>query len=353
MRIIGHAAAVTLTVAVVLVGSTASAQSGGGEEFSEPGVHPYAVPEGVQCLRAEVIGARGADGERLGSNGTDGGVGAPGGSVSATLQVTPGEELTIRVGVAGALPDDVVLTADGDGGPGGTGGGAEGGGGGGSSDVRQGGTGLEHRVLVGGGGGGGGAGGDSMGDPGGNGGAGGQSGADGNEGEEGIADTVPEGGEGATTEAAGAGGDDGVPGPGQEGAAGTGPDGGAGGTGGDGGGGGGGGYFGGGGGSGATLGTGAGGGGGSSFGPASATFASGVDAENDGHGFVRVSYQTGDTSCLPPTTTSAPVTTTTVAVAVADNIVETGRDLDPLLPALAGLAGGVLLVLRRRASAWR
>jgi len=74
-----------------------------------------------------------------------------GGSVKATIPVTPGEKLAIFVGGYGATAGGF----NGGGTGGSTGGsGGNGGGGGGASDVRQGGDRLANRVVVAGGGGG-------------------------------------------------------------------------------------------------------------------------------------------------------------------------------------------------------
>jgi hypothetical protein len=79
-------------------------------------------------------------------------LGGLGGSVTATIPVTPGESLAVYVGGM-AFPDPTPGWNGGGWGGYGTSG-NHGGGGGGASDVRQGGTALENRVVVGGGGGG-------------------------------------------------------------------------------------------------------------------------------------------------------------------------------------------------------
>ena len=223
----------------------------------------YTVPPGVTAVMIQAFGAQGGPGD-------DGVFGGEGGSVTATVSVTPGEILAVFVGCKGG---DGGST----GGPGGFNGGAKGGngagGGGGASDVRQGGSALANRIVAAGGGGGGG------GDVGGNGGVGGnQTGGKGADG------TPPAtGGSGGTPSSGGMGGaglDNGSNGD---------PLGGNGGAGGasgfdEGGGGGGGGFFGGGGGGGTTVDAptgGGGGGGGSSFAIVpGATFSQGVNLGN-------------------------------------------------------------------------
>jgi hypothetical protein len=149
--------------------------------FSTPGTFTYQVPAGVCQVSAVAVGASGGNssdfgplagarlhGQLSGSAGqvpqgwpTPGdvhtaapatGVGGAGGSATATLPVTPGETLVVSVGGQGDDYGDTGAAGTPDGGAGGAG--TPGAGGGGSSDVRQGGTDLSHRVLVGGGGGG-------------------------------------------------------------------------------------------------------------------------------------------------------------------------------------------------------
>jgi hypothetical protein len=112
----------------------------------------FRVPAGVTKLTIEALGAAGGWGvpRKL--------VSARGGYVSATIPVKSGEELVIYVGGAGGIASQSAP------GLGGYNGGGDGktsadkkggaGGGGGASDVRQGGTELRNRVLVGAGGGG-------------------------------------------------------------------------------------------------------------------------------------------------------------------------------------------------------
>jgi hypothetical protein len=136
----------------------------------------FVVPDGICRIRMELVGAAG------GAAGTAGSPGA-GALVRAQLRVEPGEVLRVRIGGWGGAADgnDPGMGGWNGGGAGGrafdrVGGppGMAGSGGGGATDVRRGGDGLEHRVLVAGGGGGGagggiggqlGTGGGSGGDP--------------------------------------------------------------------------------------------------------------------------------------------------------------------------------------------
>lgn len=206
-------------------------------------VQNFIVPPGVTSITIQAFGAQGGSGQGSVAGGN-------GGSVTATISVTPGQTLYIYVGGRGT--DASIGTGGGTGGAGGFNGGGAGGdaseggggGGGGASDVRQGVDDLGHRVVVAGGGGGGGG-------YGGNGGKGGNT--VGQTGFNGSGSTAGGGGSGSGGTGGSIGGDDG-----QEG---IGGDGGVSGDGG--GGGGGGGYYGGGG--GGSGDSGAGGGGGSSF----------------------------------------------------------------------------------------
>lgn len=114
----------------------------------------YVVPAGVTSIQIEVWGAQG---QALTDEQYDVSTGGLGGYAIGNLSVTPGEVLNVFVGGTGT--EDVAgynggslggygTPSDGDAGRAGSGGGA--------SDVRQGGTGLANRVIVGGGGGGGG-----------------------------------------------------------------------------------------------------------------------------------------------------------------------------------------------------
>ena len=207
----------------------------------------WVVPAGVCSVTVDAYGAEGGDagGEIIA------GLGA---RATATIDVTPGEVLTVVVGGT-AEGRTGGFNGGGDGGVG-TENESQGYGGGGASDVRQGGAALSDRVVVAGGGGG-------RSNFGGNGGSGGQVGEDGEGGAPGLGATQSAGGAGGGTGSAGSLGQGGGGGDGLH----------------AGGGGGGGGFYGGGGGSGTSVaeseafGT---GGGGSSFGPAGTVFETGV-----------------------------------------------------------------------------
>ncbi len=277
----------------------------------------FPVPEGICSVTVDAFGAAGG----VAVNGVEGGLG---GRATATIEVTPGESLVVRVGGQGGdavegTDDSPAEGTPGLGGEGGFNGGASaadglgtgGGGGGGASDVRQGGDALANRVVVAGGGGG--SGGDGAGkgaDTGGGGDGGGTSGTDGAN-----SDFGSDGGDGGTQSAGGAGGTtDPTAGDGTDGAGGVG---GAGNNNDEGGGGGGGGWFGGGGGSGdinfvqppagpqdeatgdaegLSNEDGGGGGGGSGFGPAGVAFETGVQ---DGDGTLTITYDPETDSCDP------------------------------------------------------
>ncbi len=106
----------------------------------------FEVPAGVTAIKLVADGASG--GGSTGGYGSESAGGA-GGSVQATIPVTPGEKLAVFVGGEGAT--DGGFNGGGDGGST-TGSGGDGGGGGGASDVRQGGDALANRVVVAGGG---------------------------------------------------------------------------------------------------------------------------------------------------------------------------------------------------------
>jgi hypothetical protein len=273
----------------------------------------WVVPTGVTSITVQAFGAAGGSGKTQAAAGNSSG--GTGGSVTATIAVTPGQTLAIFVGGHGT---DATGTDTGTGGfnGGGSANFANNGraaGGGGASDVRQGGTALGDRVVVAGGGGGGGAGFTSAGGDGGAG--GGTTGANG--GNSGGAF----GGSGGTPTAGGAGGAADSPGDtqsGTDGAAGTGGVGG--GSVGQAGGGGGGGYFGGGGGGegGWNPLNGGGGGGGSSFAAPAATSVSHTQGGHTGDGQVILTFtassSTSVTASANPSTSGAPVTfTATVA----------------------------------------
>jgi hypothetical protein len=112
----------------------------------------FVVPTGVTSVTIQAFGAQGG----TLANGVN--TSGSGGSVTATIPVTPGETLFVYVGGQGVAASSGVPGVGGFNG-GGSGGGAPttgvGAGGGGGSDVRQGGNGLNNRVVVAGGGGGG------------------------------------------------------------------------------------------------------------------------------------------------------------------------------------------------------
>jgi len=182
------------------------------------GTQTFIVPEGVTHVHVEAIGAQGGSGETL--DGTEDG--GDGGEIDGTLDVTPGEALTIVVGGEGQSPKH-----DNEAAAGGFNGGGDvvpsthsGGGGGGASDVRQGGASMDDRVLVAGGGGGGGGGHESA-----DSGKGGNGGGSGENGHNGIGHgVIGEGGQQATGSA-------GAPGQNEGGGGGGGWHGGGGGTG--------------------------------------------------------------------------------------------------------------------------
>jgi Glycine rich protein/SprB repeat/Secretion system C-terminal sorting domain len=115
-------------------------------------VQTYTVPAGVTTITVDVYGAQGGFGYNVPSV-TPG----LGGRVQATVAVTPLEVLNIYVGGQGGPGGTTIGGTAGYNG-GGTGGGwpggRSGGGGGGASDIRQGGTALSNRIVIGAGGGG-------------------------------------------------------------------------------------------------------------------------------------------------------------------------------------------------------
>jgi hypothetical protein len=116
----------------------------------------FTVPEGVTRVTIKASGASGQEEYSYGA-------GAPGGLIVATVRVTPGESLAVFVG-SEYLQYSTGYNRRGFGGYNGGGNAGEGSssysgdGGGGASDVRQGGDGLQNRIVVAGGGGGGGTG---------------------------------------------------------------------------------------------------------------------------------------------------------------------------------------------------
>ncbi len=145
--------------------SGAVAQLPEGQAYSYTGAAAaYVVPGNVCAVQIVAAGGQGGtwgmedeeEGEVEGPSRAPQ-AGGLGGVATSTITVTPGESLQVNVGGAGhdgiggnTTPDDGTGGWNG-GGDGGTG---AGGGGGGASDVRQGGTGLTDRVVIGGGGGG-------------------------------------------------------------------------------------------------------------------------------------------------------------------------------------------------------
>ena len=108
----------------------------------------YTVPAGVTSINVELNGAGGGGGS--GSGTLSGGAG---GRVTGTLAVTPGETLTVVVGIGGTRPTSyysVVTGYGGGGSAGGISGVGDSGGGGGRSAIRRGGVDI---VTAGGGGG--------------------------------------------------------------------------------------------------------------------------------------------------------------------------------------------------------
>jgi Glycine rich protein len=103
--------------------------------YSVPGTDTFTVPAGVTVATFRVLGAQGGSYPGTAAGGR-------GGSVTATLSVTPGQVLQVNVGAHGSANTSPGGIANGSGG--------------GSSDVRTGAFGLANRELVAGGGGGGG-----------------------------------------------------------------------------------------------------------------------------------------------------------------------------------------------------
>jgi hypothetical protein len=284
---LGVAAALLPVISSIVAPGPVEAQSpqppqpptGGSQTFNFTGAEQqFTVPAGVTSVTIEAFGAQGGTGEFAVVSGGNGG------SVRATISVTPGETLFVYVGGQGGTGGSGGLGNGGSGGfnGGGAGGfganGGGGGGGGGGSDVRQGGNGLANRTVVAGGGGGsggrgggggGGTGGSTTGGTGGDGTGSATGGGGGTQASGGTGGTGGNGGTNGNNGATGIGGDGGGNNPPNNG----------------GGGGGGAGYFGGGGGS-MIFGSAAGGGGGSSF-PSSATHNQGV---RSGDGQVIISW---------------------------------------------------------------
>jgi hypothetical protein len=304
--LVALAAGMSLAVAGPAGGGTSS------ETFEfEDETQTFTVPDNVCEIRVIALGAGGGDStDSVLAETVPGGTG---GRAEATIPVTPGETLTVRVGGEGE--DTVTVGGTGGlGGEGGFNGGADGGdatvvdagggGGGGASDVRR----DEERLVVAGGGGG--AGGEANG-PADIAGAGGDGG--GSEGEDGDAGATilpvagAEGGEGGSQTEGGDGGAEGFPQGGDDGELGEGGDGGSLDPGASGGGGGGGGYYGGGGGAGEDLplaSAGGGGGGGSGFTPDGTGLEEGDGSDDDGE--VTISWTAGQ-GCPAPAAAPAAV----------------------------------------------
>jgi Glycine rich protein/MAM domain, meprin/A5/mu/Ig-like domain CHU_C associated len=139
------------------VASTSGSASSGSATFTYTGsAQNWTVPAGVTQIDIAVWGAEGG-GSALSGNGSSG-QGGKGGFSSGTLNVTPGEVLSIYVGGHGSSSTSGVAAGGFNGGGSGyaSSSGEPGNGGGGASDVRQGGNALSNRRIVAGGGGGGG-----------------------------------------------------------------------------------------------------------------------------------------------------------------------------------------------------
>jgi len=267
--------------------------------YTVPGTYTYTVLPNITSITVAAAGASGGN-YRGGDPSQGGSFGGNGGQTTATIAVTPGQQLQINVGGTGGPATTYHGNACDQTSGGFNGGGAAGYGattGGGASDVRTGAFGLADRLVVGGGGGGGGV--DVS--PGGAGGNPAGSGVDPFHGQFG---TSTNGGAGTQT-AGGAGG-----GGYANGATGTA---GAGGIGGCttatttfAGSGGGGGYFGGGGGA-AYYGYSGGAGGGSSFGPAGSTFANGSQSGNGAVSLTFTAPSVGAATTLQMTPSTATV----------------------------------------------
>ncbi len=248
------AGALLLGLAAFAVPQFARAQSTQKFDYTG-GAQSFVVPTGVTSVVVTAYGAQGGAGYSTGGLG---------GSVTATIAVTPGETLGIYVGGQGSSPNGGFN--------GGGTGGSNVGGGGGASDVRQGGSAAANRVIVAGGGGGGGG---TAGDGGGGGGATGATGSVTGGAGGGTGGTPSAGGSGGAGSSGGSAGSIGQGGAGESGY----------------GGGGGGGYYGGGGGGSLNSGAVGGGGGGSSFTGSAANVAS-VQGVHRGNGQVVITWTT-------------------------------------------------------------
>ncbi|WP_244928879.1 glycine-rich protein [Nocardioides sp. W7] len=117
----------------------------GGEHTAVNGGE-WTVPTGVTSVTVDLVGGKGADNSIA--------LGGLGAHVTGTLSVTPGEVLRVTVGSDGGYRFGGANGGGWGGGGAASGGGGAGYAGGGATDIRIGGAGLEHRVLVAGGGGG-------------------------------------------------------------------------------------------------------------------------------------------------------------------------------------------------------
>ncbi len=112
----------------------------------------YTVPENVCAVTLVAAGAQGGTWTMDYEDESAPQAGGNGGTATLSIAVSPGEVLRVNVGGQGGTGSTANPGAGGW--NGGGAGGVGGGGGGGASDVRQGGTALANRVVVGGGGGG-------------------------------------------------------------------------------------------------------------------------------------------------------------------------------------------------------
>ena len=147
----GVAAALVPVVTSIVAPTALQAQSPGGatgtQTFAFTGSPAtFVVPSGITSLTVSAFGAQGSSVPTFVRGSARGGLG---GSVTATLAVTPGETLGLNVGGLSPSSNPGAAAFNG-GGPGGVAAAA----GGGASDVRRGGGALSNRVIVAGGGGG-------------------------------------------------------------------------------------------------------------------------------------------------------------------------------------------------------
>jgi hypothetical protein len=162
ISLLGLVGATTISAAPRAFGALPDATS-----FSFTGAaQNYTVPPNVCSIKIVAAGAQGGSGSLASEVLGDDLPGGLGGVAVTEINVNPGEVVQVNVGGQGGNGAWTQSADEGGkggwngGAPGGAGGSAGGGGaggGGGASDVRQGGTGLDARVIVGGGGGGSGA----------------------------------------------------------------------------------------------------------------------------------------------------------------------------------------------------